>query len=128
MKSIKDHLLPAEPSCVYCQMGAPDLCRCMTPEQQTPASVVELCERLRRLTPSGSNSVITGRILANPDGPEAANMIERLSAEREVLREALEKISTERCDPVHVAVAALTQGESRQTLPAAPTPADGGGE
>jgi hypothetical protein len=132
-------------------------------EQQTPASVVDLCERLRRLTPSGSNSVITSRVLVNPDGPEAAAMIERLLAEREglvkaltVARHALVCTENLRCTDQSIEAlaaklvngipreqlefmtdftaelalidAALTQGESRQTLPAAPTPADGGGE
>jgi hypothetical protein len=66
----------------------------------------------------------------------AANMIERLLAEREGLREVLTDLTrdciasdfNECWDSYTSARAALTQGESGQTLPAAPTPADGGGE
>lgn len=37
MKLLSDARPPVEPpSCVYCRMGAPDLCRCPTPA--TPAN------------------------------------------------------------------------------------------
>jgi uncharacterized protein (UPF0335 family) len=119
----------------------------MTPEQQTPASVVERLTYILSLVDDGpalwthgspqSTSVSYGDLRA------ILAHVERLSAEREGLREALEPIAR-RVVPDHyddktligwisageirAAQAALTQGESRQTLPAAPTPADGGGE
>lgn len=107
----------------------------MTPEQQTPASVVE------RLTdPNFAGPMQHLRNWSELDRlhTEAASLIERLSAEREGLREALERIKREdihhegddvdNYDPAlghssrswlgpfgRIARAALTQGESRQT-------------
>ena len=140
----------------------------MSADQQTPASVVE---RLRRT--SRNTCGMETDTLVNPDGHEAAAWIERLSAEREGLREAAQVLETseweftgnERASKAFadLRLLALTQGESRQTgwqdmvsewaeridaitwsvntsaldavisemrqaaLPAAPTPADGGG-
>ena len=120
----------------------------MTPEQQTPASVVErLRENLADSNPSRLVCVESG------DLQSVLDAVERLSAEREGLREALEPFdrfltvldsmggNTPRSgvfyaiesagqgvaeitvEDLRRARAALTQGESR-----APTPADGGGE
>ena len=114
-------------------------------EQQTPASVVE---RLKTLSVRVAGC---GAGWATPAMQEAAALIERLSAEREGLRGALDfaKLQLWR-HPVRSDVtlvlsridAALTQGESRQTggvidertghptsyaLPAAPTPAERNG-
>ena len=93
----------------------------MTPEQQTPASVVE------RLTdPNFAGPMQHLRDWSELDRlhTEAAALIERLSAEQEVLRGALDfaKLQLWR-HPVRSDVtlvlsrieAALTQGESRQT-------------
>jgi hypothetical protein len=95
------------------------------PEQQTPASVVErLRENLADSNPSRLVCVESG------DLQSVLDAVERLSAEREGLREALETIAR-RVVPDHyddkaligwisageirAARAALTQGESRQT-------------
>jgi hypothetical protein len=97
----------------------------MTPEQQTPASVVErLRENLADSNPSRLVCVESG------DLQSVLDAVERLSAEREGLREALEPIAR-RVVPDHyddktligwisageirAARAALTQVESRQT-------------
>lgn len=97
----------------------------MTPEQQTPASVVE---RLRAAEPVYNRGPDYEPFMVEP-GPlrlEAAAMIERLSAEREVMRAEIERADEVlgRAGPFYAASiegarkiirAALTQGESRQT-------------
>jgi len=107
--------------------------------EQTPASVVE---RLLNGADAIDSDATPAQVGPYPDElREAAALIERLLAEREGLREALERIkwrsvckdnmefsATITCWQMDAIRAALTQGESRQTLPAAPTPADGGGE
>ena len=110
----------------------------MTPEQQTPASVVEalrevvkLSEYLRSATAQCDRDARVYEYarrerLTTAAAQDAIKVIERLSAEREVLREALVNIQIEaerengrwnhlkRVIAIN-ARAALTQGESRQT-------------
>ena len=116
----------------------------MTPEQQTPASVVEVglptlayAYRLKgdaawTLAPTCIDMGV-GHWEVTPlvSGPEAANLIERLSAERERLAKALDRQADNMAFVLnHAPVgkwydkftaelaedrAALTQGESRQT-------------
>ena len=105
----------------------------MTPEQQTPASVVErLRENLADSNPSRLVCVESGDLLS------VLEAVERLSAEREGLREALrpfalaaDNMDGDEPDTLFIydspesamidyadlrrARAALTQGESRQT-------------
>jgi hypothetical protein len=75
-------------------------------EQQTPASVVaaliaNLTERRTRMTE------VSAGMLVNPDGPEAAALIERLSAERQGLRGALEPFAS---------MGAVLEARSRMTF------------
>ncbi len=70
--------------------------------------IAGLCERLRRK--AGFNDPVTGEYVnfpTQPDGPEAANTLERQAAEIERLREALEEADR--------LLAALT-GEDTATL------------
>ena len=60
----------------------------------TPDELEQAVERLTRLTPRGTNSVITSRILANPDGPEAAEAIRALLSERAELLATVERLET----------------------------------
>lgn len=51
-----------------------------------------MCERLERTYPPSDSEVCVtadGLFRANPDGPDAAALIQKLLAERETLREAL---------------------------------------
>jgi hypothetical protein len=54
----------------------------------TPDDIAGLCERLRAVESSGHGGVTTNWH-RNPDGPEAANTLERQAAEIERLRDAL---------------------------------------
>ena len=47
--------------------------------------IAGLCERLRRVTPHE----VVSRVIVNPDGPQAANTLERQAAEIERLRATL---------------------------------------
>ena len=106
-------------------------------EQQTPAGVVEAAKSIHAAALIYEDQALL------EDAEIVLAAVERLSAEREGLREALEPIARRvvpdyyddktligwiSAGEVRAAQAALTQGESRQTTPAAPTPADGGGE
>jgi len=140
--------------------------------ESAPASVVERLRIDRAIGLEWPQSARDTVISSNVERYEAASLIERLSAEREVLAKALDGINELARDWLALipddlvrggvlgellidilARAALTQGESRQTgwqdiatgdlvarhirrsaedagfgLPAAPAPADGGGE
>ena len=67
---------------------------CERHHDMTTTDIAGLCERLRAPKP-GVLMDITGRLhpkdRANPDGPEAADTLERQAAEIERLREALEE-------------------------------------
>jgi hypothetical protein len=56
----------------------------------TTPDIAGLCERLRAVESSGHGGVTTNW-RRNPDGPEAADTLERQAAENERLREALEE-------------------------------------
>jgi hypothetical protein len=96
----------------------------MSPEQQTPASVVERLRAVESSRVHGGFSAdrATTNWYRNPDGPEAAALIERLSAELEGLRAEIERADEVlgRAGPFYAAsiegarkiiLAALTQGE-----------------
>jgi hypothetical protein len=93
----------------------------LTPEQQTPASVVERLRERERVAEHDGYPVLVCSLLLH----DAAALIERLSAEREGLREALQTLTDvlgapildrDAVEPSYLkARAALTQEESRQT-------------
>jgi hypothetical protein len=70
----------------------------------TTPDIAGLCERLRE---ESEEPYSAGRSYTNPDGPQAANTLERQAAEIERLREALEEADR--------LLAALT-GEDTATL------------
>jgi hypothetical protein len=59
----------------------------------TTPDIAGLCERLRAVESSGHSGVTTNWH-RNPDGPEAADTLERQAAEIERLRGALERIAS----------------------------------
>ncbi len=79
-------------------------------------NVADLCERLRRK--AGFNDPVTGEYVnfpTQPDGPEAADTIERQAAENERLRRALKIVSRASYGGPFYNVEAL-QGVARHAL------------